>query len=108
MARPVRAAAARERGRVAVGADWSLRPLRAGARAGAPVSVMDLRAPGDRHRRGHGLLSLGVVEHDPGQGPDASCGGRARGARGAGGCCSPCPHWNGAPPRHAYLRAGPG
>jgi SAM-dependent methyltransferase len=60
----------RERGRVAVGADWSLEALRAVARAGAPVSVMDLRTLGIATGAVTAYLSLRVVEHDP-EGPDA-------------------------------------
>ncbi|MBI1958420.1 MAG: class I SAM-dependent methyltransferase [Candidatus Rokubacteria bacterium] len=67
----------RERGRAAVGADWSFEAVREGARAGAPLAVMDLRALGVKDGSTDAYLSLGVVEHDPG-GPDAILAEAAR------------------------------
>lgn len=84
----------RERGRAALGADWSLEALRAGARAGAPVSVMDLRALAVASGAVAAYLSLGVVEHDP-DGPDAILMEAAR-VLPPGGCLLlSVPYWNG-------------
>ena len=57
----------RERGRAAVGADWSAEALARGRRAfpGVPVAAMDLGALGLRPAVVAAYLSLGVVEHDP-------------------------------------------
>lgn len=57
----------RERGRRAVGADWSVEALGRGRRAfpGAPLAAMDLGALGVRAGVVSVYLSLGVVEHDP-------------------------------------------
>jgi len=85
----------RERGRVAVGADWSLEALRAGARAGAPVSVMDLRSLGIATGAVTAYLSLGVVEHDP-EGPDAILREAARVVPAGGRLLLSVPYWNGA------------
>jgi hypothetical protein len=85
----------RERGRVAVGADWSLEALRAGARAGAPVSVMDLRTLGIATGAVTAYLSLGVVEHDP-EGPDAILREAARVVPAGGRLLLSVPYWNGA------------
>ncbi|HMH75102.1 MAG TPA: methyltransferase domain-containing protein [Candidatus Udaeobacter sp.] len=85
----------RERGRVAVGADWSLEALRAGARAGAPVSVMDLRTLGIATGAVAAYLSLGVVEHDP-EGPDAILREAARVVPAGGRLLLSVPYWNGA------------
>jgi len=85
----------RERGRVAVGADWSLETLRAGARAGAPVSVMDLRSLGIATGAVTAYLSLGVVEHDP-EGPDAILREAARVVPPGGRLLLSVPYWNGA------------
>ena len=84
----------RERGRAAVGADWSLDALRAGARAGAPVSVMDLRALAVASGAVRAYLSLGVVEHDP-DGPDAILGEAARVVPPGGWLLLSVPYWNG-------------
>ena len=85
----------RERGRVAVGADWSLEALRAGARAGAPVSVMDLRSLGIATGAVVAYLSLGVVEDDP-EGPDAILREAARVVPAGGRLLLSVPYWNGA------------
>lgn len=85
----------RERGRVALGADWSLDALRAGARAGAPVSVMDLRALAVATGTVAAYLSLGVVEHDP-DGPDAILQEAARVVPPGGRLLLSVPYWNGA------------
>jgi hypothetical protein len=85
----------RERGRVAVGADWSLEALRAVARAGAPVSVMDLRTLGIATGAVTAYLSLGVVEHDP-EGPDAILREAARVVPAGGRLLLSVPYWNGA------------
>ncbi len=85
----------RERGRLAVGADWSLEALRAGARAGAPVSVMDLRTLGIATGAVTAYLSLGVVEHDP-EGPDAILREAARVVPAGGRLLLSVPYWNGA------------
>ncbi len=84
----------RERGRAAVGADWSLDALRAGARAGAPVSVMDLRALAVGTGSVAAYLSLGVVEHDP-DGPDAILTEAARVVPRGGWLLLSVPYWNG-------------
>jgi SAM-dependent methyltransferase len=84
----------RERGRVALGADWSLDALRAGARAGAPVSVMDLRALAIATGTVAAYLSLGVVEHDP-DGPDAILREAARVVPPGGRLLLSVPYWNG-------------
>lgn len=84
----------RERGRDAVGADWSLEALRAGARAGAPVAVMDLRALAVRSGAVAAYLSLGVVEHDP-AGPDAIVREAARVLPPGGVLILSVPYWNG-------------
>lgn len=57
----------RERGRAAIGADWSAEALARGHRAfpGVPVAAMDLGALGLRPAAVAAYLSLGVVEHDP-------------------------------------------
>jgi SAM-dependent methyltransferase len=57
----------RERGRPAVGADWSAAALARGRHAfpGAPLAAMDLGALGLRPAVVSAYLSLGVVEHDP-------------------------------------------
>jgi SAM-dependent methyltransferase len=85
----------RERGRAAVGADWSLEALRAAARAGAPVSVMDLRALAVATGAVAAYLSLGVVEHDP-DGPDAILKEAARVVPRGGSLLLSVPYWNGA------------
>ena len=84
----------RERGRAALGADWSLDALRAGARAGAPVSVMDLRALAVATGAVAAYLSLGVVEHDP-DGPDAILREAARVVPPGGRLLLSVPYWNG-------------
>jgi SAM-dependent methyltransferase len=85
----------RERGRAAVGADWSVDALRAAARAGAPVSAMDLRALAVATGAVAAYLSLGVVEHDPG-GPDAILEEAARVVPPGGRLLLSVPYWNGA------------
>ena len=84
----------RERGRVAVGADWSLEALRAGARLGAPLAVMDLRALAVVTGGIAAYLSLGVVEHDP-DGPDAILREAARVVPAGGTLLLSVPYWNG-------------
>jgi SAM-dependent methyltransferase len=84
----------RERGRAAVGADWSLDALRAGARAGASVSVMDLRTLAVADGAVRAYLSLGVVEHDP-EGPDAILREAARVVPPGGRLLLSVPYWNG-------------
>ncbi len=84
----------RERGRVALGVDWSLDALRAGARAGAVVSVMDLRALAVATGAVAAYLSLGVVEHDP-DGPDAILEEAARVVAPGGRLLLSVPYWNG-------------
>jgi hypothetical protein len=85
----------RERGRTAVGADWSVDALRAAARAGAPVSAMDLRALAVATGAVAVYLSLGVVEHDP-AGPDAILEEAARVVPPGGRLLLSVPYWNGA------------
>jgi SAM-dependent methyltransferase len=85
----------RERGHAAVGADWSLEALRAAARAGAPVSVMDLRALAVATGVITAYLSLGVVEHDP-DGPDAILKEAARVVPRGGLLLLSVPYYNGA------------
>ena len=98
----------RERGHAALGADWSLDAVRAGARAGAPVSVMDLRALAVRHGGVAAYLSLGVVEHDP-DGPDAILEEAARVVPPGGWLLLSVPYWNGVRRLGApYLAARPG
>ena len=84
----------RERGRAAVGADWSLEALRSGAGAGAPVAVMDLRALAIASGVVGAYLSLGVVEHDP-NGPDAILREAARVVPPGGTLLLSVPYWNG-------------
>jgi SAM-dependent methyltransferase len=85
----------RERGRRAVGADWSVDALRAAARAGAPLAAMDLRALAARTGAVSAYLSLGVVEHDP-QGPDGIVAEAARVLAPGGLLLLSVPYWNGA------------
>jgi SAM-dependent methyltransferase len=85
----------RERGRAAVGADWSLDALRPGARRGAPVAVMDLRSLAVASGAVAAYLSLGVVEHDP-EGPDAILREAARVVPPGGVLLVSVPYWNGA------------
>jgi SAM-dependent methyltransferase len=84
----------REHGRAAVGADWSLEALRAGARLGAPLAVMDLRALAVVTGGIGAYLSLGVVEHDP-DGPDAILREAARVVPSGGALLLSVPYWNG-------------
>jgi SAM-dependent methyltransferase len=84
----------RERGRAAVGADWSLDALREGRRAGAPLAAMDLRALAVRKDAAAAYLSLGVVEHDP-AGPDAIVAEAARVLAPGGVLLLSVPYWNG-------------
>lgn len=84
----------RERGRPAVGADWSLEAVRDGARAGAPLAVMDLRTLAVRSRSVAAYLSLGVVEHDP-AGPDGIVAEAARVIPPGGVLLLSVPYWNG-------------
>jgi SAM-dependent methyltransferase len=84
----------RERGRAALGADWSLEALRAGARLGAPLAVMDLRSLAVRSGALAVYLSLGVVEHDP-DGPDAIVREAARVLPAGGALLLSVPYWNG-------------
>jgi SAM-dependent methyltransferase len=84
----------RERGHRVVGADWSLDALRAGARAGAPLALMDLRALAARDGAVDGYLSLGVVEHDP-AGPAAIVAEAARVLAPGGVLLLSVPYWNG-------------
>ena len=84
----------RERGRAAVGADWSQESLRAGARLGAPLAAMDLRALAVVTGGIAAYLSLGVVEHDP-DGPDAILREAARVVPSGGALLLSVPYWNG-------------
>lgn len=84
----------RERGHAALGADWSVDAVQAGARAGAPVSVMDLRALAIATAAVAAYLSLGVVEHDP-DGPDAILEEAARVVPAGGWLLLSVPYWNG-------------
>jgi SAM-dependent methyltransferase len=84
----------RERGRAALGADWSLEALRAGARLGAPLAVMDLRSLAVRTGALGAYLSLGVVEHDP-DGPDAIVREAARVLPRGAALLLSVPYWNG-------------
>lgn len=84
----------RERGRAAVGADWSVEAVKQGARAGAPLAVMDLRALAVRSRSVSSYLSLGVVEHDP-AGPDGIVAEAARVMPPGGVLLLSVPYWNG-------------
>jgi SAM-dependent methyltransferase len=85
----------RERGRTAVGVDWSLEAAREGGRAGAPLALMDLRALAVRGASVEAYLSLGVVEHDP-EGPDAIVAEAARVLAPGGTLLLSVPYWNGA------------
>ncbi|HUM16460.1 MAG TPA: methyltransferase domain-containing protein [Candidatus Nitrosotalea sp.] len=85
----------RERGRAAVGVDWSLEALRSGARRGAPLAVMDLRALAVVTGGVAAYLSLGVVEHDP-EGPDAILREASRVVPSGGVLLLSVPYWNGA------------
>jgi len=84
----------RERGRAAVGADWSQEALRAGAGLGAPLAAMDLRALAVVTGGIAAYLSLGVVEHDP-DGPDAILREAARVVPFGGALLLSVPYWNG-------------
>lgn len=84
----------RERGRAAVGADWSQEALRAGAGLGAPLAAMDLRALAVVTGGIAAYLSLGVVEHDP-DGPDAILREAARVVPAGGALLLSVPYWNG-------------
>ena len=84
----------RERGRAAVGADWSQEALRAGAGLGAPLAAMDLRALAVVTGGIAAYLSLGVVEHDP-DGPDAILREAARVVPSGGALLLSVPYWNG-------------
>jgi SAM-dependent methyltransferase len=84
----------RERGRAAVGVDWSGEALRDGAARGAPLAAMDLRQLGVRAGAIAGYLSLGVVEHDP-QGPDAILAEAHRALAPGGVLLLSVPYWNG-------------
>ena len=84
----------RERGRAVVGADWSHEALQAGARRGAPLAVMDLRALAVATGAVGAYLSLGVVEHDP-DGPDAILREAARVVPPGGVLLLSVPYWNG-------------
>lgn len=84
----------RERGRAAVGADWSHEALRAGAGLGAPLAAMDLRALAVVTGGIAAYLSLGVVEHDP-DGPDAILREAARVVPSGGALLLSVPYWNG-------------
>ncbi len=84
----------RERGHAAVGADWSLEALREGARSGAPLAAMDLRALGVRSGGAATYLSLGVVEHDS-AGPAAIVAEAARVLAPGGVLLLSVPYWNG-------------
>ena len=81
-------------GRAAVGADWSQESLRAGARLGAPLAAMDLRALAVVTGGIAAYLSLGVVEHDP-DGPDAILREAARVVPSGGALLLSVPYWNG-------------
>ena len=105
----------REKGVRAVGADWSFEAVSRGARAGAPLAVMDLRALGVRAGSVSTYLSLGVVEHDP-DGPDAIVREAARVLAPGGVLLLSVPYWNGVrrlfgpyvARRNARTRAGGG
>jgi SAM-dependent methyltransferase len=84
----------REWGRPAVGADWSLEAVKEGARAGAPLAVMDLRTLAVRSGSVAAYLSLGVVEHDP-AGPDGIVAEAARVIPPGGLLLLSVPYWNG-------------
>ena len=84
----------RERGRVAVGADWSFDAVKPAAQAGAPLAVMDLRALAVRSRSVGAYLSLGVVEHDP-AGPGGIVAEAARVLPPGGVLLLSVPYWNG-------------
>ena len=84
----------RERGRVAVGADWSQEALRPGAGLGAPLAAMDLRALAVVTGGIAAYLSLGVVEHDP-DGPDAILREAGRVVPSGGALLLSVPYWNG-------------
>jgi SAM-dependent methyltransferase len=84
----------RERGRAALGVDWSLEAVSQGVRAGAPLAVMDLRLLGIRDGSISAYLSLGVVEHDP-QGPDGIIAEASRVLTPSGVLLLSVPYWNG-------------
>jgi SAM-dependent methyltransferase len=85
----------RERGRRAVGADWSFEALRAAAARGAPLAAMDLRRLAARDGAFAAYVSLGVVEHDP-AGPAAILAEAARVLAPGGVLLLSVPYWNGA------------
>ena len=85
----------RERGRAAVGVDWSVDALRQAARVGGPLAAMDLRGLAVKPGAVHAYLSLGVVEHDP-EGPAAIVAEAARVLAPGGTLLLSVPYWNGA------------
>ncbi len=86
----------RDRGRAALGADWSLDALRRcrAAAPGTPVAVMDLGRLAVRAGGVDAYVSLGVVEHDP-AGPAAIVAEAARALSPGGRLLLSVPYWNG-------------
>jgi len=86
----------RERGRRAVGADWSLEALGRcrDAAPGTPLAVMDLGRLAVRSGVFDAYVSLGVVEHDP-AGPARVVAEAARVLAPGGRLIMSVPYWNG-------------
>ena len=86
----------RERGRRAVGADWSLAALARcrSAAPGTPLAVMDLGRLAVRSGVFDAYVSLGVVEHDP-DGPARIVAEAARVLAPGGRLILSVPYWNG-------------
>lgn len=84
----------REKGRAAVGVDRDFGAVRRGARAGAPLAVMDLGELGIRSGSLATYISLGVVEHDE-TGPGRIVAEAARVLEPGGVLLLSVPYWNG-------------
>jgi SAM-dependent methyltransferase len=86
----------RERGRSAIGADWSLDALRRcrATAPGTPLAAMDLARLAIATASVDAYVSLGVVEHDP-DGPDRLLAEAARVLAPRGRLIVSVPYWNG-------------